>query len=144
MTDVVCEVLIDASPETIYPFLVDADQHVKWIGTEVILEAVVGGNYRVMVSGVHPGVGQFLELVPNERVVFTFGWDEPDHPIPPGSGQIEISLTPDGAKTLVRLVHRGLPDDAVGDHTGGWNYYLNRLSQVVAGEDPGPDRSSDH
>jgi uncharacterized protein YndB with AHSA1/START domain len=144
MAEVVCEVLIDASPATIYPFLVDADQHLKWIGTEATLDAVVGGEYRVMVMGVHPGVGKFLELVPNERVVFTFGWDEPDHPIPAGSGEIEITLTPDGAKTLVRLVHRGLPEDAVADHTGGWNHYLGRLTQAVAGEDPGPDVSSDH
>jgi uncharacterized protein YndB with AHSA1/START domain len=143
MTDVVCEVLIDASPATIYPFLVDADQHLKWIGTQATLDAVVGGEYRVLVMGVHPGVGKFLVLVPNERVVFTFGWDEPDHPIPAGSGEIEITLTPDGAMTLVRLVHRGLPDDAVSDHTGGWNHYLGRLKQVVAGEDPGPDLSSD-
>jgi uncharacterized protein YndB with AHSA1/START domain len=123
MTDVVCEVLIDASPATIYPFLVDADQHLKWIGTQATLDAVVGGEYRVLVMGVHPG--------------------EPDHPIPAGSGEIEITLTPDGAMTLVRLVHRGLPDDAVSDHTGGWNHYLGRLKQVVAGEDPGPDLSSD-
>jgi uncharacterized protein YndB with AHSA1/START domain len=142
MAELVCEILIDASPATIYPFLVETDQHLKWIGTEATLDAVVGGDYRVMVQGVHPGVGKFLELVPNERVVFTFGWDEPDHPIPAGSGEIEITLSPEGSKTLVRLVHRGLPEDAISDHTSGWNHYLSRLAQAVAGEDLEPDVSS--
>ena len=48
-----------------------------------------------------------------EKVVFTFGWEEKDHPIPPGSTTVEITLHPEGDKTRVRLVHRGLPADAV-------------------------------
>jgi hypothetical protein len=48
-------------------------------------------------------------------------------------------LTPDGEHTLLRLTHRGLPDDATTDHVNGWNYYLGRLEKVVDGVDPGPD-----
>jgi hypothetical protein len=36
-------------------------------------------------------------------------------------------------------VHRGLPDDAVADHTGGWDTYLGRLAVVATGGDAGPD-----
>jgi hypothetical protein len=36
-------------------------------------------------------------------------------------------------------VHRGLPDDAVEDHGGGWAHYLQRLAVRAAGGDPGPD-----
>lgn len=39
----------------------------------------------------------------------------------------------------VRLVHRGLPDDAVSDHGGGWAHYLDRLAVRAAGGDPGPE-----
>ena len=46
---------------------------------------------------------------------------------------------PHGKGTTVRLTHRGLPEDAIGDHTGGWDHYLGRLAVVVAGGDPGPD-----
>ena len=45
------------------------------------------------------------------------------HPIPAGSTTVEITLHPEGDKTRVRLAHRGLPDDAVSDHTGGWDHY---------------------
>ena len=139
MTELTCEVLIDASPEAIYPFLIDPEQHIKWMGTTASLHPQVGGEYRLLVGGVHPGAGTFLEIVPNERVVFTFGWDEPDHPIPAGSTEVEITLTPDGDKTRVRLVHRGLPDDAVGDHTQGWDHYLDRLAIVAAGGEVDPE-----
>jgi uncharacterized protein YndB with AHSA1/START domain len=139
MAELIREVVIAARPETIFPFLVDPEQHVRWMGTEARLDARPGGDYQVLVAGRHPAAGEFLEIVPYERVVFTFGWDEPDHPIPAGSTRFEITLIPDGDKTLVRFVHSGLPDDAVADHTSGWDNYLDRLAAVARGEDPGPD-----
>jgi uncharacterized protein YndB with AHSA1/START domain len=139
MAELTREVVVAASPSTIFPFLIDPEEHVRWMGTEAELDPRSGGAYRVLVRGVHPGVGEFLEVIPDQKVVFTFGWDEPDHPIPAGSTVIEISLIPDGEKTRVRLVHRGLPDDAVGDHTGGWDHYLDRLATVAAGGAVGPD-----
>jgi uncharacterized protein YndB with AHSA1/START domain len=143
MAELTREVVVDASPATIFPFLTDPTAHVRWMGTEAALDPQAGGQYRVLVQGRHPGVGEFLEVVPDERVVFTFGWDEPDHPIPAGSTEVEITLIPAGTKTTVRLVHRGLPDDAVGDHTSGWDHYLERLAAVCAGEDVGPDVPAD-
>jgi uncharacterized protein YndB with AHSA1/START domain len=140
MAELVREVVIDASPSTIFPFLTDSTQHVLWMGTEAQIEARPGGTYRVLAQGVHPGVGTFVEVVPNLKVVFTFGWDEPNHPIPAGSTEVEIELLPEGAKTRVRLTHRGLPDDAVADHTNGWDFYLNRLSIVATGGDASPDK----
>jgi uncharacterized protein YndB with AHSA1/START domain len=103
----------------------------------------VGGDVRVTCGG-HPGVGEFVEIVPNERVIFTFGWAEPGHPIPPGSTEVEISLTPKGDDTLVRLTHRGLPDDAISDHEGGWGTYLGRLEQLMRGEIPEPETVPSH
>jgi uncharacterized protein YndB with AHSA1/START domain len=138
MAELVREIVIDATPETIWPFLTEADKYVDWIGTAEI-DAQPGGVYRVSVGGKHPSAGQFVEVVPMEKIVFTFGWEQQDHPIPSGSTTIEISLHPEGDKTLVRLVHRGLPADAVDDHGNGWAHYLERLSIVVNGGEPGPD-----
>lgn len=139
MAELTSEVVVDASPSTIFPFLIDPAKHVLWMGTEADLDPRVGGAYRVVAMGKHHGAGEFVEVVPDQKVVFTFGWDEPDHPIPAGSTQVEITLIPTNGKTLVRLVHRGLPDDAVGDHTKGWAFYLNRLGVVAVGGDPGPE-----
>ncbi len=139
MAELMREVVMDATPATIFPYLVDPELHLRWMGTDAELDPRPGGTYQVLVQGRHPSVGTFIEVVPEEKVVFTFGWDEPDHPIPAGSTEVEITLVPDGDKTRVRFVHRGLPEDAVGDHTNGWDHYLGRLAVVAAGGDAGPD-----
>jgi len=142
MAELVREIVIDATPETIWPFLTDAGKVVEWMGAAEI-DARPGGIYRVALGGgEHQSAGEFVEVVANEKVVFTFGWEEKSHPIPAGSTTIEISLHPEGDKTRVRLVHAGLPADAVDDHGNGWAHYLERLSVVATGGDPGPDGAS--
>jgi uncharacterized protein YndB with AHSA1/START domain len=139
MADLVREIMIDATPETIWPFLVDPDKHVEWLGTVADIDPRPGGVYRVLVQGRHQSAGEYVEVVPHERLVFTFGWEEEGNPIRPGSTTIEITLHREGDKTLVRLAHRGLPEDAVTDHTHGWDHYLARLAVAGTGGDPGPD-----
>jgi uncharacterized protein YndB with AHSA1/START domain len=139
MAELVREVLIDARPETVFELLTVPSRHVEWQGTEADLDPRPGGIYRVLVAGNHAAVGEFVEVIPNEKVVFTFGWDAPDHPIGPGSTTVEYTLEPEGDKTRVRLVHRGLPDDAVAGHTHGWDHYIARLAIAGAGGDPGAD-----
>jgi len=60
--------------------------------------------------------------------------------LPPGSSTVEVTLEPDGEATIVRLRHRGLPDEpSAGLHEKGWHHYLGRLKVAGAGADPGPD-----
>lgn len=106
-----------------------------------MLDPRLGGIYKALLGGEHPALGSFVEVVPDEKVVFTFGWDEPNHPIPPGSTEVAITLIPDDEYTIVRLVHSGLPDDAIADHTKGWNFYLVRLSSIASGGEVGLDDS---
>ena len=138
------EIMIDATPETIFPLLTTLEGYLRWEGTEGEIDARPGGVFRIVVAGAFAGAGEFVEVVPNERVVFTFGWEMPDNPITPGSTEVEITLHPEGSKTRLRLVHRGLPDeDAVAQHIHGWDHYLGRLAVVGAGGDPGPDNGPD-
>jgi len=139
MADLVREIIIDAKPETIWPFLTDPERHIEWQGSDADIDPRPGGVYRVLVGGQHQSAGEYLEVVPMEKVVFTFGWEQDGHPIPPGSTTIEISLHPEGDKTRVRLMHRGLPDDAVSDHGHGWAHYLGRLAIAATGGDAGAD-----
>jgi uncharacterized protein YndB with AHSA1/START domain len=133
------EIVVDATPATIFPFLSEREQVLKWMGTDADIDARPGGVFKVLVQGKHPSLGEFVEIVPGQKVAFTFGWDEPGHPIPVGSTRIEIILIAEGEKTRIRLVHSGLPADAVSDHTHGWDHYLERLGIAVSGGDPGPD-----
>ena len=142
MAELVREIMIEATPDTIWPFLTDPARHVEWMGTTAELEPRPGGAYRVLVAGQHDAVGEFVEVVAPERVVFTFGWADEGNPVPPGSSTVEITLQPEGDKTRVRLVHRGLPAGAGGAdaHGHGWAHYLDRLTGAATGHAPGPDR----
>ena len=142
MARLVHGIMIEPTPATSGPSSPKPDDLAQWHGTVAEIDPRPGGIYRVLVAGQFQSAGEYVEVVPMEKVAFTFGWEEDGHPIPPGSTTIEITLHPEGDKTRVRLVHSGLPDDAVDDHGRGWALYLERLAVRVAGGDPGPDRGS--
>ncbi len=138
MADIVIQQRIEAPPETVYRYLTESDRWVQWQGTSASLDARPGGIFAMDMGNGMNARGQFVELVPHKRVVFTWGWiDQPG--IPPGSTQVEIDLTETDEGTLLVLTHRSLPFDEVPQHQMGWNHYLPRLAVVAAGGDPGPD-----
>jgi uncharacterized protein YndB with AHSA1/START domain len=133
------EIRIAARPETIFPFLVDPAQMMRWTGGLISLDARPGGIYRVAAAENWVQRGEFVEVVPPEKVVFTFGLEGADSPIPPGGSRVEIRLIPDGDGTLVRLRHTGLPTGQGDQFGGGWQRYLDRLAIAAVGDDPGVD-----
>ena len=135
---VTTEVRIEASPDAVFPFLVEPDRIVRWKGVEADVEPRPGGRYRVNVTGRNVAVGEYVEIDPPRRVVFTWGW-EGDPQLPPGSSTVTIELIPDGTDTIVRLTHVGLPDGADAAQLEGWKHFLPRLAEVASGGDPGPD-----
>ena len=80
-----------------------------------------------------------IEIVPDRRLVFTWGWEGGALPVAPGESTVEISLEPDGDGTLLRLTHRNLPPNMHTFHRIGWDYSLPRLAAIAAGKDPGSD-----
>jgi uncharacterized protein YndB with AHSA1/START domain len=136
---VVREVWVAARPETVFPFFTDPARMVRWKGVEADLDARPGGIYRVNVTGREVARGQYVEVVPNRRVVFTWGWEGAGSPVQPGASTVEVELIPDGDGTIVRLTHRDLPAEARGPHLAGWEHFLPRLAAAASGSDPGPD-----
>jgi uncharacterized protein YndB with AHSA1/START domain len=137
--DVTREIRIAARPETVFEFLVDPALQRRWMGTDAQLEPQPGGLYRVVVNPRSTVRGEFVEVVPHSRVVFTWGFEEPDATVPPGMSTVEVTLMPDGEGTLLRLVHRDLPEPSSAQHDMGWEHFLGRLGIAAAGRDPGPD-----
>ena len=133
------EVRIAARPETIFPFFTDPEKMVHWKGTSATLDPTPGGLYQVNVTGRDIARGEYVEVTPFSRVVFTWGWEGEGQAVPPGSSTVEITLTPDGDDTIVRLRHYGLPAEAGAKHLEGWVHYIGRLSVAAEGRDPGPD-----
>jgi len=133
------EIRVAAPPELVFPYFTDAERMRRWAGAGHDLEARPGGVYRVEMAPDHVVRGQFLEVSPPHRVRFSWGWEGDAQIVPPGSSTVEVTLTADGDGTIVRLVHRDLPEEATERHTAGWRHYLGRLSVAGAGGDPGPD-----
>jgi uncharacterized protein YndB with AHSA1/START domain/DNA-binding transcriptional ArsR family regulator len=135
------ELSIAAHPETVWQFLVDPDRATRWMGVSATLDPRPGGVYRVEVLPGQTARGEFVELDPPRRLVFTWGWEAGSQsPVAAGSTTVEIELVPDGDGTNLRLRHHGLPDEAAaGSHAHGWEHYLERLGRAAAGDDPGRD-----
>jgi uncharacterized protein YndB with AHSA1/START domain len=134
------EVRIAARPETVFACFTEPSLLVRWKGAEATLEPQPGGLYRVVMS---PGGdvvrGEYVEVIPHSRLVFTWGFEGEGGLLPAGASTVEVTFTPEGEGTLVRLVHRDLPGDVRDAHARGWAHYLDRLRRVAAGQDPGPD-----
>jgi uncharacterized protein YndB with AHSA1/START domain len=134
------EVRIAASPETVFDFFVDPDKMIQWMGRSVRLDPRPGGEFHCDMNGVNIAAGQYLELDPPSRAVFTWGWEGDRMSIEPGASMIEVLLAPDGDGTHLRLIHRDLPtEESARKHGEGWNHYMSRLAIAAVGEDPGPD-----
>jgi len=138
-TSVAREIAIDASPETVWEFFVDPDKLVRWKGMNADLDPRPGGVYRCEVIPGHTALGEYLELNPPHRLVFTWGWEN-ESAVPPGTSTIEVELTPEGDGTRLHFVHRDLPGaESVESHAHGWDHYLPRLEIAAGGGDPGED-----
>jgi uncharacterized protein YndB with AHSA1/START domain len=130
---------IDASPETVWEFLVDPEKLMRWKGINADLDPRPGGVFRCEVIPGHTARGEYVELDAPNRLVFTWGWDG-NEGVPPGSSTIEIELATDGEGTSLRFVHKDLPNaEAVASHGHGWDHYLPRLEIAAGGGDPGED-----
>ena len=131
--------VIDAPPSRVYRLLTDAERFVEWMAPEAVLEPRPGGTITWRHANGDRCRGTYVELVPDRRIVFTYGWERAEVGIPPGSTTVEITLRPHGTGTELHLVHRGLPGPMVEPHDGGWRHYLTRLADLAEGHDPGPD-----
>ena len=137
--EIVREVRIAARPETVFPYFTDADKLVVWKAVRADLDARPGGVFRMDVTGRGDiARGQYLEIDPPRRVVFTWEWEQ-GAATQPARSVVEVTLSPDGDGTLLRLVHRGVPEEIRRGSAAGWAHYLPRLALAAAGHDPGPD-----
>jgi uncharacterized protein YndB with AHSA1/START domain len=135
------EITIAARPETVWEFLVDPEKATRWMGQSASFDPRPGGEYRVEVIPGQIAAGEFLELDPPHRLVWTWGWEPGSQSsVASGSTRIEVELVAEGDGTLVRFTHSGFADgDAAQSHAHGWDHYLERLEIAARGDDAGRD-----
>jgi uncharacterized protein YndB with AHSA1/START domain len=133
---IVKEVHVDAEPDTVFAFFTEADKITRWMAADATTDPRPGGiNHQTLQSG--GGVnyllrGEFVELDPPRRVVFTWGFENPEMGVAPGSSTVEVTLTPADGGTHLRLVHSGLPERVLAGHDSGWDEQLGNLTRALA------------
>jgi uncharacterized protein YndB with AHSA1/START domain len=126
------EVTIAAPVEVVWAHLTTAAGLARWVGPDATADPVPGGVLRWRHPNGASVVGRFVELDLHRRVVFAYGWEDGRMGVPPESTTVEIDLVEEDGATTVRLVHHGLPPDAVEDHERGWAYFLGVLRDTLS------------
>jgi uncharacterized protein YndB with AHSA1/START domain len=130
-------------PEKVYRAFLEADALAKWLPpngfacTVHQLDAKVGGTFRMSFRNFttghgHSFGGEYLELVPNERVRYTDKFDDPNLV---GDIRVTITLKKVSVGTEVDIVQEGLPDIIPVEACYlGWQQSLQNLAQLVEPE----------
>lgn len=134
-----CSVTVEATPEIIFPYLTDPARIVEWMGVRATLNPKPGGIYRVELPVGFTARGEFVEVDPPRRVVFSWGWEHEGALVAPGASTVEVDLEPVAGGTRVSLRHHKLGGESAAQHRVGWLHYLERLRIAGGGGDPGPD-----
>lgn len=139
--------ILRASPERVYRAFLNADAMVKWLppngftGKVHQLDAKVGGRYKMSFTNFttghsHSFGGEYLELAPNERIVHTDTFDDPNLP---GTMKTTVSLKKVSVGTELSVVQEGIPDLIPTEACYlGWQESLVLLAKLVEAEIPEP------
>jgi uncharacterized protein YndB with AHSA1/START domain len=138
--------VLRAPPEQIYRAFLDADAMAKWLpphgftGKVHQIDAKVGGTYQMSFTNFSTGHshsfgGQYLELVPNERIRHTDKFDDANLP---GEMRTTVSLKKVSSGTELNVVQEGIPGAIPVEACYlGWQESLTLLAQLVEAEIPG-------
>ena len=130
---------LNASPAEVFKAWTDPKLLPRWFGPENVetieaeVDCRVGGRYRVVMlentGERHEVSGTYQEVVDNERLVFSWSWIT----TPERVSRVTVTLKPDGAATILTLLHEKLFDESVvKSHTHGWTGTMVKLELLFS------------
>jgi uncharacterized protein YndB with AHSA1/START domain len=135
--------VLRAPPERVYRAFLDPDAMAKWLPPNGFtckiheMDARVGGKHRMSFANfttghAHSFGGEYLELVPNQRIRYTDKFDDPNLP---GEMTITVSLRQVSCGTELSIVQEGVPEVIPPEacHVG-WQESLMLLGKLVEAE----------
>ena len=135
--------VLRATPEKVYRAFIDPDAKAKWLppngftGKVHHLEAKVGGTYKMSFTNFttghsHSFGGEYLEMVPNERIRHTDKFDDPNLP---GEMRTTVSLKQVSCGTELNVVQEGVPEVIPPEACYlGWQDSLMLLAKLIEPE----------
>jgi uncharacterized protein YndB with AHSA1/START domain len=137
--------VLRTTPERLYRAFIDPDAMVKWLppngftGKVHAMDARVGGKYKMSFTNFSSGTshsfgGEYLELVPNERLRYV---DRFDNPGLPGEMTVTVTLKKVLVGTEIKIVQEGVPDAIPAEMCHlGWQESLALLTLLVEAQIP--------
>ena len=134
---------LTTSPQKVYRAFLEADAVAKWLPPNGFActvhhqEPTVGGTFKMSFRNFTTGQshsfgGEFLELVPHERVRYTDKFDDPNLP---GDIEVTVTLKKVSVGTEMNIVQEGLPDVIPTEACYlGWQESLRNLARLVEPE----------
>ena len=138
--------VLRANPERVYRAFLDADAMAKWLppngftGKVHHMDAKVGGTFKMSFANFTTGKshsfgGEYLELVPDERIRYTDQFDDPNLP---GVLEVTVSLKAVQCGTELSIAQSGIPEAIPLEMCYlGWQESLAQLATLVEPEIPG-------
>jgi uncharacterized protein YndB with AHSA1/START domain len=132
--------VLTAKPDKVFRAFIEPDALAKWLPPDGFLctvhhlDARVGGGHRMSFRNFTTGQshsfgGDYVELVPNERLRYTDKFDDPNLP---GEMQVTVTLRPVSAGTELQIVQEGVPDVIPPEACYlGWQASLRNLAGLV-------------
>ena len=127
-----------APPAQVFAAWTDPGKMSHWMGPTNVLRVEaecdlrVGGNYHIKMvvpDDQHDVSGVYREVVPNEKLVFTWAWKS----TPERESLVTVTFKPDGDGTIMTLLHEQFFDEDARDrHNAGWTAIMDRLEQFLA------------
>ena len=137
--------VLRAAPQKVYRAFLEAGAMAKWLPpygftcTVHHMEAQVGGTFKMSFQNftngqAHSFGGEYLELVPNERIRYTDRFDDPNLP---GEITVTVVLKPVLCGTELNVVQEGVPEVIPVEMCYlGWQESLMQLAHLVEPDIP--------
>ena len=130
---------LKASPAKVFAAWIDPEKVKRWMGPGEVktlhaeCDPRVGGRFRWLMrapSGEeHDVSGVYREVIPNEKLVFTWAWKTTLE----RESLVTVLLKPDGDGTLLTLTHEQFFDEDARDrHQHGWNGALEKMDKYLS------------
>ncbi len=130
----------NAPPEKVYAAWTDPEKLAHWmgpVGTKSVraeCDLRVGGRYAIkmiMPDDEHNVGGVYREIVPNQKIVFTWAWRS----TPERESLVTVTFKKDGDGTIMTLLHEQFFDEkARDDHNRGWTGTMDKLEAYLGGQ----------
>jgi len=128
------ELVIRAPRALVFRYFTDSARFARWWGAGSSIEGRPGGALRIVYPGGAVASGEVLELVPDERIVFSYGYEGEGKLIAPGGSRVTVTLADDPEGTRLTFLHELADAGARDQHVQGWRYQLALFANVAADE----------